>query len=251
MTEVYELPARPKEVVDPIALRANYYSEALVHAHALQALGYPVQIVPLDKAELTNRVPNSGADTTETVFSCDDWQKVLYPKALRQYVVPAFTLGGWFNGVESPRVDVLDEHPAKRLISSIEGNYLRSLEEDYVALKSGQLGGEEPYFVRLQHPQPDYPLEMIVGSSAVAALNRIEDARDALLEADMSVDFNEHVLGNHTRELREHGNIARRLRESGVPPINPEQLTGMTVDFYRLVEKIYPDFQKFKELEAA
>lgn len=119
----------------------------------------------------------------------------------------------------------LKGHPIKLLflVNSGQSQWLMTL------YKERAINPEHMRF--LAHENPSYPYTDVIGRCALAAQEQLEKRPDL-------------QIFHYQPEY--YANDIRGLLDSGLRPINGEQVAGLFSDYYHLIERNFPEFVVFK-----
>lgn len=209
------------------------YACELIQISALQSLGYPVGLEMVSRDEALPRTGPYGLDFTDEVGR---WEYDTYPRwgrpvihnpAFRQYVLDPRDICGMESDDEELD-EAIQTHPVQ-LVSKVD---------------EADIGGiwlAKKFFLSHGHDR-EWPglggvmdVQAIAGKAFVAAVER----RISLIS-----------LGHPTIEMEDLSTGSAiyysKLKSEGVTAIDPEQLGGLVVNFYEMVERGMPRFAAFK-----
>lgn len=229
----YESPQREPEVqYSPV----SDYDDVFQQLSVLNQMGYPVDMTIVRNDDESMRAYFGQYLNDETMTR----EAPLYPYWAKFTIDPEFTRllehpsnpGTELTSEDEATQRLLERHPIQ-LIPDITMVDVSMLCRRY---NLHRLPEHTDSYGRLAHERPDYPWCDVIARCIVAAALRYDTFRELpdpylLYNASMSPEA----------EL-----FARSLMESGVPPINGEQVAGLVSSYYQLVEEYFPEFKTFK-----
>lgn len=216
-------------------LPVSEYDDMFQQLTVLRTMDYPIDmtIIRNDDEEMHSYYAPYPNDDTMTVEAplYPQWAKFIIDSDFDRYIEVPDAPGDVLQSDNKKIQRLLEKHPIQ-LIHDVDNGDVSSLCYQYRL----QLPENEDHPHRLAHERKDFPWLDVISRCIVAARLRrhkfIEESDTLHLQLSWSSP--------------EADAFADQLIESGIPAINGEQIAGLVSDYYRLVEKHFPEFRAFK-----
>ena len=229
----YESPQRKPEIC---YAPADDHDDVFQQLSVLNGMGYPVDMTIVRNDDEGMRAYFGQHRNDETLTK----EAPFYPYWAKFAIDPEFTRllehpsepGTELTSEDEATQRLLEKHPML-LVSDITAADVSMLHWRYNLHRLPE-HADSPY--RLAHERPEYPWRDVIARCIVAAALRYDRLRE----------LPDPYLLNHASMSPGAEALAKSLMESGVPPINGEQVAGLVSGYYQLVESHFPEFKAFK-----
>lgn len=208
------------------------YEDRWIQALALQSLGFPAVIEPTTSEVVAVAKPDKLLQLK--LARHPRWLQISYPPELNRFVEDPAAPGGAFAleklGCTNRQIDLVNNHPV--LLTSQVAN--GEVNDIFWALQNFKKKGD---YDRLQHSDPAYPWQELLASCAIAAAIRANQ------EEPFSLPNLQHDLKTLLHD--NHDELDRTPKD--YRPINPEVLVGLSIDYYRMMAGLVPEFAELRE----